>query len=86
MSLRAKALYPLFKVKYNPLKNDGLVRLSQREVKRKKWPGFGRHEAIAATIQELINRGWLELAEPGGLLSGAPAYRLTFRFDEYGKR
>jgi hypothetical protein len=85
LSLRAKALYQLFKVKYNPNKNGGLVRLPYREVMKKNWRGLRQFNTMSATFKELLDQGWMEKAEHGGLYGKAVSYRITFKCDNYGK-
>jgi hypothetical protein len=78
-------LFLLIKVKYHPGKNGGLVRLSYREVRERKWHGLQRWSLISETFQELESKRWIERAKTGGLFGKTNFYRLTFSFDEYGK-
>ena len=82
--MRAKALYQLLKLKFNPKKHGGLLRLSYREVQAKKWPGLKRLETISRAFKELQHKGWVEVADTGGLFGKVNWYRLTFRYDNYG--
>ncbi len=86
LSLRAKVLYQMIKTKYNPNKNSGLIRLPYREVIKKKCPGLRRFDPVSRAFKELINQGWLEVAEHGGLFGKVSLYRLTFKWDKYGRQ
>lgn len=87
LSPRAKCLYLLLKAKRNPAKNDGLIKLSYREISKIHYAGLLRRIRISEAFQELKEKGWIKrIGDGGGLYGKATFYELTGRFDEFGMR
>ena len=85
LSPHAKSLYLLLKAKRNPVKHDGEVRLSYREIRKLGYSGLKRPAAVVRAFQELTMSGWIRRKDEGGGLFGkATVYILTARFDKYG--
>lgn len=81
----AKCLYQLMKGKRNPVKNNGLVKLSYRDILKLKQRGLRRRETISKAFKELEADGWIKReGQGGGLYRKATYYRLTGKYDEYG--
>lgn len=87
LSSQARSLYLLLKGKRNPKKNNGLVRLSYRALKKIGYCGLKRPATVAKIYRELEDGGWIRRQDEGGGLFGkASIYELTAKFDQYGFR
>ena len=87
LSPQAKTLYLLLKAKRNPVKNDGTVKLSYRELKKIGYRGLRRPATVSKFYLELELAGWICKRDVGGGLFGKSIfYILTAKFDRYGFR
>ncbi len=85
LSPAAKDLYLLLKGKWNPYKGEE-ISLSHREVLKHGHRGLKSFEAVNWAFKELEeNGGWIERVKLGGLLGQAQTYRLTWKYDHYGR-
>ncbi|MBD3203708.1 hypothetical protein GF327_05395 [Candidatus Woesearchaeota archaeon] len=85
LSAPARSLYLLMKGKYNPGKNDGLVKLPYREIKKYGYVGLKKNETISRCFRELEEAELIKRILPGGgLPKKCTYYKLTGSEDEYG--
>jgi len=78
LSAKAKLFYVYLKAKYNTL-NNGKIQLHYSELS--DMPGFGSRQAFYNASKELIQAGWVEKTNLGGLYRNPNTYKLTGRYD-----
>ena len=78
LSLRAKIFYIYLKSKYNG-KNNGEIQLHFSELSVQ--PGFTSRRAFYCAAKELVEAGWVERTNMGGLFRNPNTYKLTGKYD-----
>ena len=88
LTSKAQLLFFYLRSAYNPYKPDSVNKATNKiQVKLaysyiSKINGFHSYETINKALRELLNNGWIEIAEQGGKYGGQNAYYFP---NQYGK-
>jgi len=78
----AKIFYVQLKSQHNG-SNNGKIRLPYSKMRSVK--GCANDPAISKAIKELRDKGWIKVVKKGGLYRYNNLFRLTFKYEFYGK-
>lgn len=80
LSACAKIFYIHLKSRYNG-GNNGKIKFPYSAMKGVR--GCSTNRAISKAVKELLDEGWIEINQVGGMYRHYNLYRLTFRHDLY---